>query len=95
MKLSSLKSKLLQLYSIFLLKHFKKLNILYTFYKLPKKKKRLTLQKSPHVHKKARQQFECQLHTILLQIDKKIIPDTMKYLFLNKPHALKLQIIKN
>jgi small subunit ribosomal protein S10 len=36
---------------------------------LPKKKKRITLLRSPHVHKKARDQFEIQTHTKLLNLE--------------------------
>ena len=35
---------------------------------LPKKKKRITLLNSPHVHKKAREQFELCTHKVLLDI---------------------------
>jgi small subunit ribosomal protein S10 len=34
----------------------------------PKKKKRFTILKSPHVHKKARDQFELETHTKILKI---------------------------
>ena len=36
---------------------------------LPKKKKRITILRSPHVHKKARDQFEIQTNTKLLNLE--------------------------
>ena len=36
---------------------------------LPKKKKRVTILRSPHVHKKARDQFEIQTNTKLLNLE--------------------------
>ena len=35
----------------------------------PKKKKKFTVLKSPHVHKKARDQFELETHTKILKIE--------------------------
>ena len=35
----------------------------------PKKKKRFTILKSPHVHKKARDQFELETHTKIFKIE--------------------------
>ena len=48
-------------YITFLLSILKKLNIKYKYIQLPLSRKRLTLIKSPHVNKKAREQFELQI----------------------------------
>lgn len=57
---------------------------------LPKKKKKITLLKSPHVHKKAQEHFISITYSVLIFCKNKI---TYKYLFLNLPSMLLLKIM--
>lgn len=71
------------------------LDINYVF--LPTKKTRLTLLRSPHVYKKAKEQFENQLFSALLKIkvantDKNLTNSKLKALLLNKPKSILLKI---
>ena len=93
-KICSIDKTVLAIYLCFLHNIFKKLNIMYTSTNLPVETKKITLLKSPHVHKKAREQFE-------IQKVKKLI--TIKYfnkfkylllLFLNKPKFIRIKIKK-
>lgn len=55
---------------------------------LPKKKKRITILRSPHVHKKARDQFEIQTHTKLLNVEGSVA-DTKRFLNSLKNNGIK------
>lgn len=57
---------------------------------LPKKKKRITLLKSPHVHKKAQEHFISITYSALILCKNKT---AYKYLFLNVPSMLLIKII--
>lgn len=64
---------------------------------LPTKKTRLTLLRSPHVYKKAKEQFENQLFSGLIKINiennnKILINSKLKALLLNKPKSVLLKI---
>lgn len=48
-------------------KYLKQANIKYTLFALPCKTKRITLLKSPHVNKKAREQFEIRVYSNILK----------------------------
>ena len=91
--ISSNKESLL-LYKEALIKIFKRLNLKYTYFNLPLKKYRLTLNKSPHVNKTAREQFELKNYKISFQVLNLTDHKTLKYIFLNKPKTLKIQIKK-
>lgn len=58
LKANSFDSKTLNLFFFFLLNLFKKYYLQISIISLKKKKKKITLLKSPHVHKKAREQFQ-------------------------------------
>jgi small subunit ribosomal protein S10 len=94
LQIYSVDKTLLAIYLKFLNNILKKLNVVYSFTNLPLKTKKITLLKSPHVHKKSREQFE-------IQKVKKLI--TIKYfnkfkylllLFLNKPKFIRIKIKK-
>ena len=80
-------------YYNFISKILKKLNIKHSVIYLPRKIKRLTLLKSPHVNKKAREQFEIRIYKILikLSIESQGL-SFLKHLILNKPKYLKLSL---
>ena len=89
-KLKSTNIRLLNIYSFFIQKVLKKWNMSFnriTF----KKTKKYTLLKSPHVYKKAREQFCLNIYkqTIIIR---KVSLNTkyLHFLILNKPKAIKL-----
>ena len=61
---------------------------------LPIKKKRISVLKSPHVDKKALEQFELKIHKSLFNctISPLYISNFTKYLILNKPKNIKLML---
>ena len=63
-----------------LIKIFKRLNLKYTYFNLPLKKYRLTLNKSPHVNKKAKEHFEVFYYQVLITIKEPISLEKIKYL---------------
>ena len=65
-KINAINNSVLNLYAFFLSNVFKKLNVQYALTSLPTKKKRITVLKSPHVHKSSREQFEIKSYTKLL-----------------------------
>jgi ribosomal protein S10 len=67
----------------------------YKIINLPTSKKKITLLKSPHVYKKAREQFQVSTHKIAIYIYSKVnVVDLLKYLTINKPKFIKLSIRK-
>jgi small subunit ribosomal protein S10 len=61
--IKSFDKTILNIYTTFLINMFNNSNIKFSFVGIPIKKKRITLLKSPHVHKKAREQFELRVYT--------------------------------
>jgi small subunit ribosomal protein S10 len=64
---------------------------------LPVKFKRFTLLRSPHVYKKAKEQFESRIHSVFLKItcdksDNFLVQSKLKSLLLNKPKSILLKI---
>ena len=90
--IKSFKKELLELYCTFLSNVFKKSNIKKALVSVPKKKKRLTLLKSPHVHKKAREQFEMCLHKKVFYIENFKHLNCLNALVINKPKLINLYI---
>jgi ribosomal protein S10 len=83
-----------EIYKNFTTGFLKKLNIEYKLVNLPKKKKRITLLKSPHVYKKAREQFESKVFNSLILIKNQNIKfNFLKFLIINKPKPLKIKIL--
>jgi len=62
---------------------------------LPIKKRRLTILKSPHVHKKARQQFELTIYKVCINIENKNIVSILPHIFINKPKNVKISVSCN
>jgi small subunit ribosomal protein S10 len=90
--IKSLNKKAITCYKEFLKKTSKKMNLKYKIFNLPTRKKRITLLKSPHINKSAREQFQFQSHKCTLFFKDKITLNKIKFLMLNKPKALKVTI---
>ena len=97
-KLVSHASKDLNLYFFYLVKQLRKKNINFNFVRMPIKKKRLTLYKSPHVHKKAKSQYESRINTICFFLDFNsfsFLNRALDKLFINKPKSILMSITSN
>lgn len=90
--LTSTSQKSLDIYIRYFEIMFKKLNIQNSTFSLPTTKKKITLLKSPHVYKKAKEHFEMRTYR------KKVIFDSfnnlsmLKVLLSNKPKSVKLKL---
>ena len=93
-KINSIHKQTLTLYITFLQKLFQKANIGYTTVCLPTTIKRITLLKSPHVHKRAREQFQLLTYKKILSIKSFIHSSLLEFLILNKPKTIKIKILK-
>jgi ribosomal protein S10 len=93
LKATSLNFSTLFLYSIFLRKILKKFNLEYSFIFLPKIKNKLTVLKSPHVNKKAREQFEFVKHSFVLSVNFSNLNSFYLFLIKNKPKIVDLAIL--
>ncbi len=94
--------KTLELYTYFLTKNLKSINIDFKLVRLPKRIKRITILKSPHVNKKARDQYEIRTYSLTLIIlqnnsNSNIkLNNFIKLLLNNKPTLINAKlIIKN
>jgi small subunit ribosomal protein S10 len=93
-KLKSLNKESITFYKIFIGKIFNSLNISFNWIDLPNKKKRITLLKSPHVNKSAREQFQVTTYKTLILVRSKISLNQLKLVVLNKPKTVKIIIKK-
>jgi small subunit ribosomal protein S10 len=59
---------------------------------IPPRKKLITLLKSPHVNKKAREQFHFTSYKIVLYIKVPLTTKLLKLLLLNKPKFIKVTV---
>jgi small subunit ribosomal protein S10 len=91
-KIQSLNKQSTLLYQIFLKKILDKTNVKYSIFNLPLKQKRITLLKSPHVNKSAREQFEIKYYKCFFQFYSKLNPEFLRFLFLNKPKTLRISL---
>ena len=94
LKIKSLNKNILILYKNFLNILFKKLNIRYSVISLPTKVKKMTLLKSPHVYKKAREQFQISTSNTTYYIYSIVNSKDIKYILTNKPSILKIKLIR-
>tara|TARA_A100001035_G_C27742008_1_gene482084 strand:+ start:934 stop:1233 length:300 start_codon:yes stop_codon:yes gene_type:complete len=92
LKIKSLDQQSLKLYLIKIHKILKILGIKYNTFNLPSKIKRITLLKSPHVNKKAREQFEIKKYSVMIQILSQEKFKILKLLSLNKPKTVTISI---
>ena len=91
-KIKSINQKSLKIYLILIQKILKILNISYNIFNLPVKQKKITLLKSPHVNKTAREQFTIKTYQVLLKIINFNKFQILKILSLNKPKTITLKI---
>ena len=92
LKIKSLDQQSLKLYLIKIHKILKILGIKYNTFNLPSKRQRITLLKSPHVNKKAREQFEIKKYSVMIQILSQEKFKILKLLSLNKPKTVTISI---
>jgi ribosomal protein S10 len=90
--LKSLNKESLHLYKTFLIKILEKISINYKIFDLPTRRKRITLLKSPHVNKSAREQFELKAYKSVIYVSSKISSEKMKFIIINKPKTIKVNI---
>ena len=93
-KIKSLNKEALTLYKQFLVNVFNKIKIECQIFNLPIIKKRITLLKSPHVNKTAREQFEIKHYKFILQITSKVNLKELKLILLNKPKMVSVSFKK-
>lgn len=84
----------LQAYVFYLQKTFKLLNLNVSIFYLPRVSKKITLLKSPHVFKKAKEQFELREYKAVVKIldsDSQFL-DKVKFVLFNRPKSIQLKI---
>jgi len=84
--------RVLKLYTHFLKKVFHGSDIRFSIFYLPCAKKRITLLKSPHVDKTAREQFEVKYYKLCLVLKSISRFSILKWVLLNKPSVLMVKI---
>jgi len=83
----------LKAYSLYLESILKSLSVKYSIFYLPKEEQKLTLLKSPHVYKKAKEQFKIETYKVIISIKdldnnlNKLVP-----FLINKPKAIFIKI---
>ena len=91
-KIKSLHKESVKLYINFLQKMLRKIKVNFSIIALPEKKNRVTLLKSPHVNKSAREQFEIIYYRTLLKIRSDIDHKTLELLLINKPKSVTISV---
>jgi len=94
LKLKSLDRVSLDIYSLYLKKILSNLNFANSCCNLPKKRKFITLLKSPHVNKSAREQFSMQIYSKIITIKNFKNPSFLEYILMNKPKHIQFNLIK-
>lgn len=96
LELKSLDKKILDFFTKYLLIFLKNLNLSYiSIFFLPKKKNRISILKSPHVNKKAIEQFQFTIFKSLLKIKSNNLSNLLlmlKYLVKNKFPFFKIKV---
>jgi len=82
----------LSIFKKFIVKQINRTNTDYKSFNLPTTTKRITLLKSPHVNKSAREQFEIKYYKCFFQFSFNLKLNFIKFLFLNKPKTVTLQL---
>jgi small subunit ribosomal protein S10 len=94
-KIRSLDQESILLYKKFISEIISKLNLPFTTSNMPNKKKRVTLLKSPHVNKKAREQFQITTYKTSFEIESAVNIKVLKYIILNKPKTVKVSLFQS
>jgi small subunit ribosomal protein S10 len=92
--LKSSYKEILKIYSTYLKLGLQKQKINFSLVGLPKKKKIITLLRSPHVNKKAKDQFEKIEYRFLFQIKNNFNNSFLSQLLKNKPASISIKILK-
>ncbi len=85
----------LKAYVFFLESVFKRLNINASVFYLPTTERKLTLLKSPHVNKKAKEQFKISTYKVVIsfeEINFNVFIKNFSYFILNKPKGLTIKV---
>ncbi len=85
----------LKAYALYLESILKSLSLKYSIFYLPKEEQKLTILKSPHVYKKAKQQFKIETYKLIISVGQlendqnlnKLVP-----FLINKPKAIFIKI---
>ena len=91
-KIKSLHRDSLNLYKSFLGKILRSIKIDFSIYNLPTKKNRITLLKSPHVNKSAREQFEIKYYSTAIQLNGDVNHKILETLLINKPKSVSVSV---
>lgn len=89
----SCESKTLRIYSEFIKNLLTAQNIEVKIFFLPTKKKRFTLLKSPHVDKRAKEQFQIIYCKTIVDI-RNIDSNNLRNILINKPKNIKIKLLK-
>ena len=92
LKIKSIDQKSLTIYLKKVKKILEIIGVNYNLFNMPIKRKRITLLKSPHVNKTAREQFEIKSYKVMIQILEGEKFKIFKLLSLNKPKTVTLTI---
>ena len=92
LQIRSLSQESILVYKQFVISTLKKLRVSLTFSSMPKKLKRITLLKSPHVNKKAREQFQVTSYKAFFSLESSVNLEILKYIMMNKPKTVKVTI---
>lgn len=81
-------------YILTILNCYKKVN--FKIVAMPTKIQRLTVLRSPHVHKKAKDQYETRIYQLVLYFyGENFILNIIKFLLKTKPHEISCKIVLN
>lgn len=94
LKIKSVSKKSLKFYILILKSILYRLNINFSLVILPKKIKKIILLKSPHVNKKAWEQFQLITYTFCFFFKSPISVNLLKFFTINKPKNIKISIKK-
>ena len=92
LKIKSIDQKSLTIYLKKVKKILEIIGVNYNLFNMPINRKRITLLKSPHVNKTAREQFEIKSYKVMIQILEGEKFKILKLLSLNKPKTVTLTI---
>ena len=95
LKLKSLDRISLDIYSLYLKKILSTLNFANSCCNLPKKRKLITLLKSPHVNKSAREQFSMHTYVKIITIKNFKNYNFLEYLLANRPKHIQFSLISS
>lgn len=87
-KLKAINKKILMNYEIALKSLLTKEEVIFSLFNLPSTRRRITILKSPHVYKKAREQFEITNYKIIIVIKNVKKEVILKQLLINKPRSI-------